>query len=273
MILTENDICNLVKESVLRLVSEGATSVLYHFINLEYLQDLLKRNSFRTCEPEVYFDGDETKYINGKNLRFISFTRNGNPYEGYPIIKYGEWGDGELSCICRLTIDGNALNRYSNFKDEHGKRQNLKVNPIDWAWYDGTGAENGYSRDGKSWMMQSDGDNYQPNYRFDKMYSKLDKKAHMDPHSYSDVYHHPYSQAEDRLVTTAEFIPNASKFITAIDIYVRSHRRDKYVKEELEELKPTIINIKKLAASLGIPVNIYYNVAKMRKDRVLRKNY
>ena len=66
MILTENDICNLVKESVLRLVSEGATSVLYHFINLEYLQDLLKRNSFRTCEPEVYFDGDETKYINGK---------------------------------------------------------------------------------------------------------------------------------------------------------------------------------------------------------------
>lgn len=276
IILNETEIKNLVLESVRIILSETATSVLYHYLNLEHLEELLKNNRFRTSEPETTLDIDnngEVKYIDGENLRYLSLTRNGNPFEGFPIIKYGEFGDGETSCICRITIDGDALNKYCNFKDSNGKQQNFKVKPIDWAYNDGGSVEAGYPRDGKNWMMQSDDMTGNDNYHYDKMYSKLDKTIYREPvytMAYSDTYHHPYSQAEDRLTTTAEYIPNANKYIKCIDIYIRKNRKIDYIQDEISELKPVLGNIKKLAKQRGIPVNIYSNLKKMRKDRITR---
>jgi len=273
--ITESDLKHIIKESVKKILSERATSVLYHYLNLDYLEDLLKNNSFRTSDPETAFDIDnkKMKYIDGENLRCLSLTRNGNPFEGYPVMKYGEFGDGELSCVCRLTIDGDALNRYCNFKDSTGKQQHMKVKPIDWAYHDGGSVDAGYPRGGKNWMMSSDEVMYNNNYFYDKMYSSLDDTIPRSPYymsAYSDTYHHPYSQAEDRLTTTAEYIPNANKYIKCIDIYIRKNSRDEYIKDEIQELKPLILNIKKLAKQRGIPVNIYSNIRKMRRDRITR---
>ena len=253
-----------INESQKKRLFESATSILYHYLNLEYLVDVLKNNALRTCEPERYLnvDDEKTEYINGKDVRFISLTRNGNPSEGYPIIKYGEFGDGELSCICRLTIDGNALNIYSNFKDKNGKRQNMKVKPIDWAYYD-IAKEHG-ATNGKEWMMHSDDTTYIPNAYYDNMLSSEDDTYKYGDIEYSDLYHHPYSQAEDRLLTTAKYIPNANKYIKKIDIYTRGDCDDQDVIDDLDEQMGYINEIYELAKRLGIPCYVHNEINSLR---------
>lgn len=253
-----------INESQHNRLFESATSVLFHYINLDYLVDALEKNALRTCDPEKTLDylNGVTKYINGEDVRFISLTRNGNPSEGYPIMKYGEFGDGELSCICRLTLDGNALNVYSNFKDKNGKRQNMKFQPIDWAYNDGIGFESSGYGDGKNWMMHSDDSTYSPAIAYDDMWSSEDTALD----GYSDKYHHPYAQAEDRLLTKSEYIPNANKYIKQIDIYIRKFSHENYVVNDLKEQMPYIKKIKRLAKKLGIPCLIHSTINDFRRS-------
>lgn len=256
MKINENRLNKIIDRCVKLVINEGASSILYHYLDMEYLLDLLRHNSFRTCEPEMYldFDNKQAQYVNGNDIRFISFTRNGNPAEGYPRVKYGEFGDGELSCVCRLTIDGNLLNRYNNFKDKEGKRQNLKVKPIDWAYYD-MASEHGASN-GKTWMMNSSDSTYDVNYWDDNIYSS--ESSHGE---YNDIYHHPYSQAEDRLLTKAKFIPNANKYIKKIDILIRDNEE---YESEIQKLRPMIFEIQELAHRLNIPIFIHNNIKQFK---------
>ena len=271
MKLTESDLVYIIKKCVTLLeesfsergyLHEGASSILYHWISAEYLLELLRNNRFSTCDPEYsastrdYYAprGKDSRWIDGEGRRHISFTRNGNPAEGYPILKYGEFGDGELSCMCRLTLDGDMLNRCCNFVD-NGRRNNFEVHPMDWANADGLSYEEG-ATNGKTWMMYSGSETYSPNLAYDNNGSTNDYSIN----KYSDLYHHPMSQAEDRLTTTAEFIPNASKYIKKIDVYIRYNEENA---EELREVMPTLKKIQYLSKRLGLPCYFHKDIKKM----------
>lgn len=239
------------------LLTEAASALLYHYLNLDALYELLLYNRFRTCEPELYIDYDNHNvgFINGEEVRFLSLTRNPNPNEGYPIIKYGEFGDGDMYCVCRLTVDGNALNTYCNFKDNYNNQQNMKVKPIDWASKDGLAREAGASG-GKTWMMNSE----------DSMYTDyLGGKFDAGYREYTDKYHHPYSQAEDRLLTKAEYIPNANKYIKQIDIFVRENV-DMPDKKIWNREMTTLGKIRVEANKLNIPTKIHKNINNFKSN-------
>lgn len=199
---------------------ESATSILYHFLTPTKLAHILNYNKFTTSPNE--------QNIIGEGNRYISFSRTGSFREGFPILLqttgglcddslHDSWG------IARLTIDGDRLNRFANVSVGHGRgkpktKHSMRVRPFDWAhefykggsmgdlvWNDGEHEP----ENGKEWMLQSN-DIYSADLPVDTMHDVWSE--------HEDRYAHPYSQAEDRLITTAEEIPNASKLILKIDI-------------------------------------------------------
>lgn len=211
--LTENGLRRIVRESVNRILNENASSKLYHFLNFDRFENLVRTDSFTPSDIESGWD-------NGKNS--MSFSRTKTFREGWPVLMYsGEDGKGDDWCAIRLTIDGDLINRRPNFKVD-GKRYNMSVKPFDWSYkdmndgdpytfadnYDGIFAQNG-----KEWMMQSDG--YTSSY-LPINWGKKTKKGYVD--GISDKQGHPYSQSEDRLTTSAKIIPDASQYITRVDV-------------------------------------------------------
>ena len=148
----------------------------------------------------------------------MSFSRTGSFRHGWPICLQSEGGNGSEWGIVRLTIDGSLFNTHPNFKNDEGKRSSLKVNPFDWAYHEHK--KNGSSSikenydltvdadNGKEWMMASD----------DYMYGALPLNPGDYNYELQDRYAQPFSQAEDRLFTRAEHIPNADKYINRVDI-------------------------------------------------------
>ena len=259
-----------IRRIVRQAINEIASPILYHYINIDNLYLLLRDNAFRTCNPEKYMLSK--KYNISKrptdSMRFLSFTRNGNPAEGYPIIKLGEYGDGDCSCICRLTIDGNAFNTYNNFKDDEGNRQKFEVHPFDWGYKSGYAQRRGYTN-GKTENMQSTSFYKSPYFVHDNLNTNVDDDFN---EKYSAMYHHPFSQSEDRLSTNAELIPNATKYIKKIDVYLRD---SEYFKQDFEQKQDDIEQerrfmkaSKRLAYELGIPFEIHRSMKKFkyRKD-------
>lgn len=245
------------------VIMESATPLLYHYISADNCIELLKNNRLRTCKPEEYFDtyqGD-IKYINGEGVRYVSLTRNKNPKEGYPVMSYGEYGtNGWHGLMVRIEFDGTLMNTYNNFKEKVGvgrnrrERQNhFNVKPFDWAYYDygnggdpeafadnsGTGS---FVHNGKEWMMDSDAELYN---------GFIDKD-----NDQTDLYNHPYSQAEDRLTTTAQYIPNIKRFIRRIDILVDR----KMVSSSNRECTNRIRRIQQLGERIGIAVYVYGDI-------------
>ena len=225
------------RESVEKILKESASSKLYHFINFDSFENIAGTNSFTPSDAE-------SVWHNGKST--MSFSRTKSFREGWPIIMYsGYEGKGDNWCAIRLTIDGDLFNRKPNFKN-NGKRYNISVKPFDWAYKD---MDNGnpysfadnyggiFAHNGKEWMMQSDGsmENYLPiNYG---------KKSQNDyKFGASDRQGHPYSQAEDRLTTYAKSIPNASQFITRVDILLMPYAFNNYNSEDRERLYGIITN-------------------------------
>ncbi len=262
--ITEKELHGIIKESVKMVLSEktflneGASKRLFHYIDTERLIRMLRNNRFYPSEPEMFNNVNDGKkeYTDGKGQRFMSFTRNKNFHSGYPVLAYGEVGTyGDDGIVCRIELDGDALNTYNNFKTKTrwGKRQNnFKVKPMDFIYKDygdGVGDPNRiqdetgvYAHNGKEWMMKSD----------DVTYFGWDG---MDAPPLPDKYAHSMSQAEDRLTTTAKSIPNANKYITRIDIY-----SDPRMNSTDEEQEIIIKQIQKYASKLGIPVILYNNI-------------
>lgn len=238
--------------------------LLYHFIEPRFLVGLLRRNSFRTSPPETYLTKGQMGYIDGKRQRFISLTRNRNHKEGYPVIMLdGSSNTFFDSIICRITLDGFSLRTHCNFKSYKGKQHHFKIRPIDWSYYDNNNGDvqsyiDNYgvrAHNGKEWMMKSDGWSENKHWIEDGCSSE-DKYGIM-----SDMYSHPYSQAEERLVTDVKYIPNANKYIDSIDIYTRENENkfcnenDVISDEDFEFIK----KIRKYCQSLNIPVYFYNN--------------
>ena len=91
----------------------------------------------------------------------------------------------------------------------------MKFQPFDWANHD-YGPDFGDEYDiedrvdnGKEWMMKSEG-----SFDVTLPYDDTDETMR----TVYDNEGHPYSQAEDRMVTTAPSIPNVSRFIKRVDI-------------------------------------------------------
>ena len=203
------------------IMMESASSVLYHFMAPDNFGILAEENRFTPSEDE--------QNLNGQGMRYMSFSRTGSFREGFPILLQSDCGYGADWGVVRLTLDGDLLNRYNTFKVGQGRgkpkvRHNMKFKPFDWSYHDyGPNFGDEYDIDeridnGKEWMMKSTGS-------FDVSIPYDDSTDPM-----SRVYDnegHPYSQAEDRMVTTASIIPNASRFIKCVDIIVNlSNFRD-----------------------------------------------
>ena len=184
-----------------RLFKEGASSILYHFLAFDEFAHIINTDCFTPS-------GAESDWYNGQNT--MSFTRTKSFREGWPALFFsGEEGKSDTWCAIRLTLDGDLMNTKSNFKND-GKQYNMSVKPFDWSYKDMNNGDPDwfidnygvYAQNGKEWMMKSG----------DKTTNLLtgeevnDKKAH------------PFSQAEDRLTTYANKIPNATSFILRVDI-------------------------------------------------------
>jgi len=190
---------------------EAATGVLYHFATPERFLQIAETNSFTPSDVETD--------LNGEGVRSISFSRTKSFREGFPVLMHSyEFPKGSDWCAIRLTMDGDAMNRYSTFK-VNGERRNYKIRPFDWA-YNNYGTDFGENFDisdrvdtGKEWMLKSDAVNktYYP------MYNYGDGGLSVD---FSDKESHPYAQAEDRLTTTSDTIPGADRLIRHVDIVV-----------------------------------------------------
>lgn len=241
--------------------------MLYHFLETRFLVSLLRRNSFRTSPPEQWSKKVRNPaYIYSKQ-RFISFTRNRNPLEGYPVLMLSGMNHTAFDSIfCRVTLDRHTLKNHSNFKSKNGKQHQFKVAPIDYTYNevryesfsikeeDDVDAQNG-----KEWMMKSDS-------YFENMYGEIDGGSSEDSEGIlSDMYSHAYSQAEERLTTDVVFIPNANRYIRCVDIYVRENMQrlsanlevPLYLLQISDDDWRGIVQIRKYCQKLNIPLHFY----------------
>jgi len=191
---------------------ESASRILYHFLKADRFCQILETNKFTPSATEQRYNGD------GK--RFMSFTRHGNFNEGYPTMLYADGGIGDTWCKIRLTVDGDMFNRKPNFHTDDRKQHSIKVKPFDWIHhvYKGTPMEKEYPT-GRAFTI-ADGD---PMIDYSTMKEVTDDS-------------HPFFQTEDRLITDAEYIPNALDYILKIDIilYVNDFdRRNQELRERL----------------------------------------
>lgn len=192
MLISEKDLKYIIFETVKRILNERATNILYHYCTLDSLILMLKNDCLMLSDDEQEYNGDG-KY-------FMSLTRNRNSKQGYPYMqsKYSMGGGtahnvGSEYMFCRIEFDGQAMNIYNNFKVD-GKQYNFKVKPFDWLYHESSNMwdEGGYEiMNGKQDSMKSDND--------------------------EEIYHQPFSQAEDRLISNKDFIPNFKKFVKRID--------------------------------------------------------
>lgn len=241
--------------------------MLYHFLETPFLVSLLRRNCFRTSPPEQWSKKVRNSAYIYRKQRFISFTRNRNPLEGYPVLMLSGMDHAAFDSIfCRVTLDRHALKNHSNFKSKNGKQHHFKVAPIDYTYnevkYNCSSIKEEYDVDalnGKEWMMKSDS-------YFENMYGEIDGGSSEDSVGIlSDVYSHAYSQAEERLTTDVVFIPNANRYIRCVDIYVRENMQRLsanlgvpfYLLQISDDDWRGIVQIRKYCQKLNIPLHFY----------------
>ena len=186
IILTESELCNIIKESINNVLRESSSPLVYHYCGLNSLVKMINSNTLFLSNSEQEFNGEDKYYM--------SLTRNRNSVQGYPYMNslYSLGGGTRHNCgspylYCRLCIDGNALNIYNNIKGENGKQYNFKVKPFDFL-YNEFGGTNG---------------------KLDALYNDDEE----------EIYHQPFSQAEDRIIANYSKIPNMNKFVKEIDIF------------------------------------------------------
>ncbi len=69
ILINESVVKKIVAEALKMVLNESATSVLYHFLNFDCFEKLVKTNRFTTSDAETQFN-------NG--LNYISFSRTGS---------------------------------------------------------------------------------------------------------------------------------------------------------------------------------------------------
>lgn len=228
---------------------ESASSTLFHFTNVSGLLGIAKSDTFKLSGEEADMNG-----MYGNN--FMSFSRTGSFREGYPIVLHSEFGFGDDWCMIRISVDGDKLNDMPRIKYRN-KTHKFTVRPFDYihaSYGDDFGDEFEIDEridSGKEWMMASDGD--------DDHKVPVGSKTEYNPAGYRsfDRENHPYSQAEDRLFSTAPRIPKASSLIKSIDIVLV---RDNFNDTNLANRKELAQALDTKAFFRRTPWHIYDNI-------------
>ena len=192
------------------VLSEAASPLLYHFCSLGSLIKMLKDN-------KMYLNGNEEEYNDGYQ-NFASFTRNKNSKQGYPYMqsRYSGGGGtlhnmGSRWMMCRMEFDGNVMNTYNQFRDKKGNKGKFTVEPFDYLYN----------------LNLYDGDESQP-----LMNGKQEHMAFLNRGEDEELYRQPFSQAEDRLMSNSEYIPNLLKYVNKIDVLVDYN----WLMEDIEDM-------------------------------------
>ena len=171
---------------------------------VECVSLILERNTpvlyhFLCLDSLIHVLGTNRLDLNdcGDGTYYMSTTRNRNSVQGYPYMQsdYSQGGGsyhnaGFGGIICRLELDGELLRRYG------------KMGPFDYIYDEGdVPDENGGYLNGKQDAMTYFGDS-------------------------EEMYHQPFSQGEERLVSKQKSIPNADRIIRRIDVYVDPYKAE-----------------------------------------------
>ena len=190
---------SLISEEVMKaMMKEAALDREFHYIMLHYLNAMIKNN-------EIHLSHAEQEKNGGKN--FLSLTRNRSNQQGFQYGRYVNSDFSHAANYARIEFDGQALNNV----------RNVKVKPYDYA----------YNEDSYGDMEKMNGKQYhQSAYENDDW-------AQYDDDDAMGLKHQFFSQAEDRLMTDADSIPNPLKYITRIDVMVRDEEKPDFQEFQL----------------------------------------
>lgn len=203
-------ICEAVKAGYMACF-DSATDILYHFINSNRLIQVLDSNCFTPNNSEHEYIGDGN--------RFMSFSRTKSLREGYGALFSSYDGYSDDWAQIRLTIDGDRFNQHPNYHTGDGLQHSTKFRPFEWETHElrANGSITPGIESGKEYDLASD----------DDITLNLNIENNTRPASEA----HPFAQAEDRLITTGEYIPGADRFIRRIDILLLPDTNDDYLDE------------------------------------------
>lgn len=230
--LTEDDLHRMINECIHIILNESNMSILYHFVNIEQLKHIIE-NGFTLNDREKEWS------ISPKLPYFLSLTRNRNAVQGFPYMnsRYSMGGgtlhnEGSEGVFIRLEVDGRKLNTYG------------KVKPFDYIYK--------MYQDGEAGM---DGE----------LYSGRGEVANMavnDPNEKEEIYHQPFSQAEERLFSDNDNISpeDSLDLINRIDICILQDYIGIEEENDVEELI-------QLLNELGVNYKIYNDINKFNSQR------
>lgn len=181
---------DIITESVLSLLTERLSSVLWHFCDFEAISAILRTNSFKLSQSNV--DREELPGVTGysdKRNYYMCFTRSRNSKEGYSRI-FSDSDNHEG--YARITINGDALNNIA-----HGKAS------------DYFGSRDDEYIDGKR-----------------ALYKNIEKGKYK---SIEQAYKQNYgpvqdNEKEDTLWYDKPEIKNANRYIVRVDIFISTEK-------------------------------------------------
>lgn len=133
----------------------------------------------------------------GDGTHYMSTTRNRNSQQGYPYMQsdYSMGGGtyhnpGDEGMLIRLELDGELLSAYG------------KIQPYDYLYDTGDACD----------------------INMGPLNGIQDAMTYKD--CPEEMYHQPFSQGEDRLVSRRSSIPNANRIIRRIDFYIDPYKAE-----------------------------------------------
>ena len=123
MEITTQDIINMVTESVKKILSEGISTITYHFTSLYGCTKILSKNAFF-----LTLSSNNADAYDNKRLFYLSTQRGRNKQLGYA---------GHLGSCARIQLDGSIV------------MNNFKGKPLDY-WGDSMGKQSYYRDNAKS---------------------------------------------------------------------------------------------------------------------------
>jgi hypothetical protein len=187
--LDENNVMEIRTNDIKKMVSECLSLILEK--NTPVLYHFLCADSLIHLLKTNRFDLNDC----GDGTYYMSTTRNRNSVQGYPYMQsdYSMGGGtyhnpGNEGMLIRLELDGELLSAYG------------KIQPYDYLYDTGDACD----------------------INLGPLNGIQDAMTYKD--CPEEMYHQPFSQGEDRLVSRKKSIPNANRIIRKIDMYIDPYK-------------------------------------------------